>query len=128
MLFSQQQQERTMFSVSVVKDSYLLVVVSGRGTLGTFRAVARFVADLIAIEHDERVLVDLLASEQAMNRDEHRVLVDLVAKLWKGTQVAVVVPSDERALIGQQAAQANGANLRTFTNLHDAGDWLKLGG
>jgi hypothetical protein len=117
-----------MFSVSVVKDTYLLVVVSGRGTLGTFRAVARFVADLIAIEHDERVLVDLLASEQAMNRDEHVVLVDLVAKLWKGTQVAVVVPSAERALIGAQAAQANGANIRTFTNLHDAGDWLKVAG
>jgi hypothetical protein len=123
-----QQQERIMFSVSVVKDTYLLVVVSGRGTLGTFRAVAGFVADLIAIERDERVLVDLLASEQAMNHDELCMLGDHVGKLWKGVQVAVVVPSAERALIGGKAAQANGANIRTFTNLHDAGDWLKVGG
>jgi hypothetical protein len=117
-----------MFSVSVVKDSYLLVVVTGRGTLGTFRAVAGFVADLIAIEHDERVLVDLLASEQVMDRDELSMLGEHVGKVWKGTQVAVVVPSAERALIGGQAAQANGANIRTFTNLNDAGEWLKLGG
>jgi hypothetical protein len=127
MLLSQ-QQERTMFSVSVVKDSYLLVVVSGRGTLDTFRAVAGFVTDLIAIDRDERVLVDLLASEQSMNRDELCMLGEHVGKLWKGTQVAVVVPSDERALIGGDAAKANGANIRTFTNLNDAGEWLKLGG
>jgi hypothetical protein len=42
--------------------------------------------------------------------------------------IAVVVPSAERALIAHQAAQASGANVRTFTDLRKAGKWLKAEG
>jgi hypothetical protein len=105
---------------------YCSLVVSGYGGLGRFRALVGFVGDLIKSEHEERVLVDLMASEPALNRDEHRKLGEHAGKRWKDAQVAVVVPSVERVLIGEQAAQADGANIRTFTNLHDAGDWLKV--
>jgi hypothetical protein len=123
-----QQQERILFSVSVQKEGYLLVVVSGRGGLGFFRAVVGFVGDLIASEREERVLVDLMASQPSLTVEEHRKLGEHAGKQWHGAQIAVVVPSVQRVLIGEQAAQAGGAKIRTFTNLHDAGEWLKVAG
>lgn len=114
-----------MFSVSVMKQQYLLVVVSGRGGFARFRAVAGFVEELINAENERRVLVDLLAAEPTLSTEEHRQLGGHLATLWNGAQVAFVVPTSERVLVGEEAARANGANIRTFTNLHDAGDWLE---
>jgi hypothetical protein len=115
-----------MFSLSVVSDGYLLVIVSGKGSLARYRAVVGFIADLIESEHEHHVLVDMLSSEPSLTLDEHRQLGDEVAMQWRDAQVAVVVPSAERVLVGEQAAQAGGTNMRTFTNLHDAGEWLRV--
>jgi hypothetical protein len=114
-----------MFSLSVQRDGYLLVIVSGKGTLATYCAVVAFVAELVERERNPRVLVDPLGSEPALSPQEHRELGEQVGRLWNHTQVAVVVPSTERVLIGEQAAQARGAHISTFTDLHAAGDWLK---
>jgi hypothetical protein len=63
-------------------------------------------------------------SQPRLTPDEHRQLGEQVRNLWTGVQVAVVVPIVERVLIGEEAARAGGANIRTFTDLHEAGDWL----
>jgi hypothetical protein len=114
-----------VFSLSVLRDSYLLVIVSGKGTLAGYCAVVSFISELLKREHDDRVLVDMLGSQPALSPDEHRELGEQVARLWRDSQVAVVVPSADRVLIGERAAVAGGANIRTFTDLHSAGDWLK---
>jgi hypothetical protein len=118
-------RRHAMFTVSVLRDSYLLVIVSGVGGLTSYCAVTSFVSELLKREHEDRVLVDMLGSHPALSADEHRELGQQVARLWKDSQVAVVVPSADRVLIGEQAAVAGGANIRTFTDLHSAGDWLK---
>jgi hypothetical protein len=115
-----------VFSLSVQEDGYLLVVVSGQGRFGTYRAVLTFVGELIESENEHRVLIDLLASEPTMSADEHRELGKHLALISNGVQIAIVVPSTERVLIGEQAAQSAGGNIKTFTNLHDAGDWLHV--
>jgi hypothetical protein len=115
-----------MFNVSVLRDGYLLVIVSGVGGLASYCAVVSFVAELLQRERQDRVLVDLLGSQPSLTRDEHRQLGEQVRRLWTGVQVAVVVPTVERVLIGEEAARAGGANIRTFTDLHEAGDWLTI--
>jgi hypothetical protein len=115
-----------VFSLSVQEDGYMLVVVSGQGRFGTYRAVLTFIGELITGENEHRVLIDMLASEPKMSADEHHTLGKYLALISKGVQIAVVVPSTERVFIGEQAAQSAGGNIKTFTNLHDAGDWLNV--
>jgi hypothetical protein len=113
-------------SIRVFCGRYLLVIVSGVGGLASYCAVVSFVAELLQREPEDRVLVDLLGSQPSFTRDEHRQLGEQVRRLWTGVQVAVVAPTVERVLIGEEAAKAGGANIRTFTDLHEAGDWLTI--
>lgn len=114
-----------MFSVSVSEDDYLLVILSGRGTLPRYQAVASFIGQLLTSARGYRALIDLMAANPVLTEDEHRQLAQQVSKDWAHAQVAVVVPG-EHATVGKWASGAGCANIRVFTSLHDAGDWLKI--
>jgi hypothetical protein len=115
-----------VFSVSVSEDDYLLVIVSGQGTLPRYRAVASFIGELLTSARGYRALIDLMAAHPVLTREEHRELARQVSDEWAHAHVAVVVPSVLEAAVGEWASLATGANIQVFTNLHDAGDWLRV--
>lgn len=116
-----------MFSLSVVSDGYLLVILSGKGSLENYRAAVGFVGDLVRTGAERRVLVDMLACEAELCADEHREVGERAGRLWKAAQVAIVATRAENVVIGVDAARQAGANVRTFNNLRDAEEWLGLG-
>jgi hypothetical protein len=120
-------RENAVFSLSVVSDSYMLVILSGKGSAATYRAVVGFVGNLIEANGERRFLVDMLASEPALGAEEDREIGQLAGRLWKPAQVAIAVSRTDCMGGAVKAAREAGANVHTFSNLHDAGDWLKVG-
>jgi len=113
-----------MFTLSVQRAGYLLVVASGQGTLADFCGAACMVAEIGRRDGCVHALLDLLGAEPRLSLEEHRALGQHVGQAWVGMRVAVVVPDTQRVRVGESAAVDEGTNLRTFTNLLEAEGWL----
>lgn len=118
---------RRMFTVSVRRDGHLLVVsATGHANLGDLLGLADLVARVSSTDGIARVLIDLLGVDHQLSFTQHLSLGAHVSQVAAGLdRVATVVPLALRTGTSEKAAQKLGANLRTFTELESALQWLR---
>jgi hypothetical protein len=116
-----------MFTVSVQRDGYLLAAAVGRAELGDLCGMAGLVAEVARFSGLKQAVLDLLAVEPLLTTEEHEQLGNAIARILHWLQVASVIAFAERVSVSELVAQRAGLNLKTFTNLVDAEQWLQIG-
>lgn len=78
------------------------------------------------LEHgDERLLINLEDVVGTLEAKDHQLLGQLAAaRLGHLRKIASLVPQDKITRVSEQAAQSLGVQLRVFTSLTAAVDWL----
>jgi hypothetical protein len=87
--------------------------------------IVREIAAETADHGDKRLLIDLTDVVGTFDADTHRLLGELVHRhLSHLERIASLVPEDKITRVTEQAAQARGVQLRVFTELTVAVEWL----
>ncbi|MEJ6021998.1 STAS/SEC14 domain-containing protein [Ramlibacter sp. PS4R-6] len=113
--------------VSLARQGPVLAVKgSGPANLADLKGFADMMATVCREEQLTHVLVDLLDVQQQLTFTEHLQLgVYLAERLHFLTKMASVVPEQMRSGNSERAAQKSGLQIRTFTDMGEARDWLK---
>jgi hypothetical protein len=104
-----------------------LLVVKGQGHAGLpdLKGFADMIATICRDEHRDRVLVDLLHVTQELTFTEHLQLGVYIAESLRFlSKMATVVPVQARSGNSERAAQKSGLQIRTFTDLGEAREWI----
>ena len=112
--------------VSVEREgTVLLVKGQGHAGLSDLKGFADMIATICRDEHLDRVLVDLLHVAQELTFTEHLQLgVYIADSLRFVSRMATVVPAQARSGNSERAAQKSGLQIRTFTDLGEAREWI----
>lgn len=113
------------FNVTMHPGRYLLVVGTGDARIADYVHAISAAAELARRERTTRVLLDLLSVEPNLSPDEHSMVGRHAGEAFRDIEkVACVVDKRFRTGVGEKAAQAIGKQLRTFTKLSEAEEWL----
>jgi hypothetical protein len=114
------------FKVSYKHGPKLSVVeVSGLAFADRAQATVQEIRDLTLAHGDRRLLINLLDVVGTMGPQEHHALGLLAAQYFGHLErVASLVAEDKITRVSEAAAQKKGMQLRVFTNLTEAIDWL----
>ena len=114
------------FSATVHHGPYLRAEGAGPATLSELIGYVEFVSVITRRESYQRVLLDLAAVEIDLALTEHISLGTYASgALIHLQKVASVVDVKYRSGASEKAAQNSGLNIRTFTSLSDAAEWLE---
>ena len=107
------------------QGDWLVVKGRGRAALVDLKGFADLVATVCREEQRTHVLVDLLDVVQELTFTEHLQLgVYIAERLHFLSKMASVVPEQMRSGNSERAAQKSGLQLRTFTDVAAAREWL----
>lgn len=83
------------------------------------------IAEHTRAHHDKRLLINLMDVVGTFGPDQHRE-VGLLAHRYLShlEKIASLVPPDKITRVSEAAAQSQGLQLRVFTQLTDAIEWL----
>ncbi|HEY8360878.1 MAG TPA: STAS/SEC14 domain-containing protein [Ramlibacter sp.] len=102
-----------------------LVEVSGLAFAEQAEDVIEAIQERSMEHHDKRLLIDLTDVVGTLGPAEHQALGLLAVRYLSHLErVASLVPQDKITRVSEAAAQAQGLQLRVFTDLTDAVDWL----
>lgn len=105
---------------------FLLLQCRGEASLSYFLAAIDEAAAEARRTAATRVLFDVRAVQQFLSYSEHLQLgAALADKLRFMQRVASVVPIEKRSGASEKAAQRNNLNLRAFTDLTQAMQWVQ---
>lgn len=114
------------FALSVYPGPFLMVVATGTGDLGGVLSAVDLVATAASRNGHARALLDLMAVEIELSPVDHLTFgAHMAYVLQRFERVASVIPAQYRTGATEQAAQAAGLNVRMFTALNDAIDWVQ---
>ena len=118
------------FSLTVLHEPQLLLVEArGLASLGDLCGLFDLVRTTAEKHGHARALLDLTAVEIAFSFTDHLALgAHAAAEVRHMTRVASVVSPKFRVGTSEKAAQKMGANLRTFTVLAEAREWVLADG
>jgi hypothetical protein len=102
-----------------------LAEVSALAFLESAEPVLRDIAARTRANGDRRLLVNLLDVVGTFGPQEQQAIGQLAARYLSHLErVASLVPQDKITRVSEAAAQAQGMQLRVFTNFTDAVAWL----
>jgi hypothetical protein len=107
------------------EDAMLLVKGQGHAGLADLKGFADMIATICRDEQRDRVLVDLLHVTQELTFTEHLQLGVYIAESLRFlAKMATVVPAQARSGNSERAAQKSGLQIRTFTDVGEAREWI----
>ncbi len=116
-----------LFNVAVQHAGPILLVVgTGPAQLLHLCGLVDLAARVARMGGYRRLLVDLLAVDPELSFTDHLQLGAHAAQMLAGIdKVATVVPREQRKGSSEKAAQQHGLRLRTFSDMHEAENWLR---
>ena len=114
------------FKVSYKHGPKLAVAeVSGLAFADQAVATLEEIRDQTLANGDKRLLINLLDVVGTLGPKEHQAIGLLAAKYLSHLErVASLVPEDKITRVSEAAAQKKGMQLKVFTNLTEAVNWL----
>ena len=105
--------------------TFAVVEVTSLAFLENAEPALREIAERTRQQGDRRLLINLLDVVGTFGPDQHREIGLLAYRYLSHLEkVASLVPPDKITRVSEAAAQAQGLQLRVFTELADAIDWL----
>ena len=113
------------FQITIHHGPFLHAVASGEAHLGDLLGGIAMVRAVAAEYGYRRALLDLLGTQPKLSFSEHLRLGEaLAASLCQLERVASAVPPQARVGTSEKAARHGGLELRAFTALPAAREWL----
>ena len=114
-----------LFNAAVQAEGpYLLVTASGDAELPELLALSDFPAAVARRRACKRALFDLLALRPRLSPADHVELGAHIAKTLRDMERVAVVLSEEADRLAADLAAQHGLDVRTFSTLREANDWL----
>ena len=105
--------------------AYAVAEITALAFVEAAEPVLRGIAEKTRKHGDRRLLVNLMDVVGTFNpQEQHRIGLLAFQHLSHLEKVASLVPPDKVTRVSEEAARAQGMELRVFTNLGDAVDWL----
>jgi len=110
---------------TLVGPQFTLVTISGEAVLDAFGELIVRVGEISRQRNDRRMLVDLRSVQGALAFTEQFRLGQIVAAELRHLQkLASVVPKDRITRTSEKVALSMGMQLRVFTDMDEAAQWL----
>ena len=114
------------FTLNYARGEHMAVAeVSGLAFIADAEELILRIAKNTRTHGDKRLLINLLDVVGTLERHDHQMLGQLAAiHLAHLEKVASLVPEDKITRVSQEAAMGLGMQLRVFTSIGDAVQWL----